>query len=235
MLPPGRVRMLAGDGRGGPRGSSPGLSRRGAWRCCCVLRADARRARRRADRPVCRGGAERRASRPLRRRQAARADRTGARRSRAARPYARADPRRCDRARRGPRLPRPGRDRRDQPARRRADPGCLTRRVEDQRRDALAARHAHLAQFAPRVLAGLDLRAAPGDQPLLDAIRYIDVNRERQLLPDAPLRFCRRPTGLGSAMSAAGSCVLVTSSRCGSSRATRCAPGGVPGGQSPLR
>ncbi len=66
------------------------------------------------------------------------------------------------------------------------DPGRLTRRVEDQRRDALAARHAHLAQFAPRVLAALDLKAAPGDQPLLDAIRYVEVNRERQLLPDAP-------------------------------------------------
>ncbi len=67
------------------------------------------------------------------------------------------------------------------------DPGRLTRRVEDQRRDALAARHAHLAQFAPRVLAALDLKAAAGDHPLLDAIRYVEVNRERQLLPDAPL------------------------------------------------
>jgi len=59
------------------------------------------------------------------------------------------------------------------------DPGRLTRRVEDQRRDALAARHSHLAQFAPGVLAGLDLKAAPGDLPLLDAIRYVEVNRER--------------------------------------------------------
>jgi len=67
------------------------------------------------------------------------------------------------------------------------DPGSLTRRVEDQRRDALWARHAHLAQFAPRVLAGLDLKAAPGDQPLLDAIRYVEVNRDRQFLPDTPL------------------------------------------------
>ncbi|MDQ3677621.1 MAG: Tn3 family transposase [Actinomycetota bacterium] len=67
------------------------------------------------------------------------------------------------------------------------DPGRLTRRVEEQRRDALAARHAHLAQFAPRVLAGLDLHAAPGDQPLLDAIRHVETNRRRTLLPDAPL------------------------------------------------
>lgn len=67
------------------------------------------------------------------------------------------------------------------------DPSRLTRRVEEQRRDALAARHSHLAQFAPRVLAALDLKTAAGDQPLLDAIRYVAVNRERQLLPDAPL------------------------------------------------
>ncbi|MCA1680536.1 MAG: hypothetical protein LC777_17095, partial [Actinobacteria bacterium] len=67
------------------------------------------------------------------------------------------------------------------------DPGRLTRRVEEQRRDALWARHAHLAQFAPRVLAALDLKAAAGDQPLLNAIRYVEGNRQRQLLPDAPL------------------------------------------------
>ena len=67
------------------------------------------------------------------------------------------------------------------------DPGRLTRRVEEQRRDALWARHAHLAQFAPRVLAALDLKAAAGDEPLLDAIRYVEGNRQRQLLPDAPL------------------------------------------------
>jgi hypothetical protein len=67
------------------------------------------------------------------------------------------------------------------------DPGCLTRRVEEQRRDALWARHAHLAQFAPRVLAALDLKAAAGDEPLLDAIRYVEGNCQRQLLPDAPL------------------------------------------------
>jgi len=59
--------------------------------------------------------------------------------------------------------------------------------VEEQRRDALGARHTHLAEFAPRVLAGLDLKASAGDQPLLDAIRYVACNRQRQLLPDAPL------------------------------------------------
>jgi len=69
------------------------------------------------------------------------------------------------------------------------DPGRLTRRVEEQRRDALGARHGHLAQFAPRVLAGLDLKASPGDQPLLDAITYVKANRQRQLLPDAPLEI----------------------------------------------
>jgi hypothetical protein len=51
----------------------------------------------------------------------------------------------------------------------------------------LWARHAHLAQFAPRVLAALDLNAAAGDQPLLDAIRYVEVNRQRPVVPDAPL------------------------------------------------
>jgi hypothetical protein len=65
------------------------------------------------------------------------------------------------------------------------DPGRLTRRVEDQRRDALWARYAHLAQFA-RVLASLDLKATAGDEPLLDAVRYVEDNREPQLLPDAP-------------------------------------------------
>ena len=69
------------------------------------------------------------------------------------------------------------------------DPARLTRRVEEQRRDSLGARHTHLAQFAPRVLAGLDLKASPGDQPLLDAIRYVASNRQRQLLPDAPLEI----------------------------------------------
>ncbi len=67
------------------------------------------------------------------------------------------------------------------------DPGRLTRRVEEQHRDALWTRHAHLAQFAPHVLAALDLKAAPGDQALLDALNYMTENRHRQLLADAPL------------------------------------------------
>jgi TnpA family transposase len=67
------------------------------------------------------------------------------------------------------------------------DPGRLTRRVEEQHRDALWARHSHLAQFAPHVLKALDLKAAAGDQPLLDAITYTTANRHRPLLPDAPL------------------------------------------------
>lgn len=109
------------------------------------------------------------------------------------------------------------------------DPGCLTRRVEDQRRDALAARHAYLAQFAPRVLAGLDLKAASGDQPLLDAIRYVEVNRDRQLLPDAPLEVLS-PTYRVWVVDEHGRIVeRATSSRCGSPPVTRCAPAGYTG------
>lgn len=67
------------------------------------------------------------------------------------------------------------------------DEDRLTRRLEEQRRDALWGRHSHLAQFSPQVLVGLDLKAGPGDQPLLDAITYLTANRHRQLLPDAPM------------------------------------------------
>lgn len=69
------------------------------------------------------------------------------------------------------------------------DPGRLTRPVDEQRLDALAARHSHLAQFAPRVLASLDLNAAPGDQPLLDAIRHVAANRQRSCCPTPRSRY----------------------------------------------
>lgn len=67
------------------------------------------------------------------------------------------------------------------------DPGALARPIEEQRRDALGNRHAHLAQFAPAILAALDLRAARGYQPLLDAINHVNANRSLRVLPDARL------------------------------------------------
>jgi Domain of unknown function (DUF4158) len=67
------------------------------------------------------------------------------------------------------------------------DPGALARPIDEQRRDALGNRHAHLAQFAPALLAALDLRAARGYQPLLDAINHVNANRSLRVLPDARL------------------------------------------------
>lgn len=68
------------------------------------------------------------------------------------------------------------------------DPGALAKPIEEQRRDALGGRHAYLAQFAPALLAALDLRAARGYQPLLDAITYTNANRSLRVLPDAKLK-----------------------------------------------
>jgi hypothetical protein len=59
--------------------------------------------------------------------------------------------------------------------------------IDAQRRDAKHRRHAHLARFAPAVLAGLDLRAARGYEPLLEAIHYSAVHRDEPRLPGATL------------------------------------------------
>ena len=67
------------------------------------------------------------------------------------------------------------------------DAGALAKPIEQERRDAKHRRHAHLARFAPAVLAALDLRAARGYEPLLDAIRYSAAHRDEPRLPDAPL------------------------------------------------
>jgi hypothetical protein len=68
-----------------------------------------------------------------------------------------------------------------------ADPGALARAIDEQRRDAQHDRHSYLAQFAPAVLAALDLKAARGYEPLLEAIRYSNAHRDKPQLPDAPL------------------------------------------------
>ena len=67
------------------------------------------------------------------------------------------------------------------------DPEALASPIDVQRRDAKHRRHAHLARFAPAVLAGLDPRAARGYEPLLEAIRYSAAHRDEPRLPDAPL------------------------------------------------
>jgi TnpA family transposase len=67
------------------------------------------------------------------------------------------------------------------------DPEALASPIDAQRRDAKHRRHAHLARFAPAVLTALDLRAARGYEPLLEAIRYSAAHRDEPRLPDAPL------------------------------------------------
>jgi hypothetical protein len=67
------------------------------------------------------------------------------------------------------------------------DPAKLALPIDAQRREAKHRRHGHLAQFAPTVLAALDLRAARGYEPLLDAIRYSNERRDEPRLPDASL------------------------------------------------
>lgn len=67
------------------------------------------------------------------------------------------------------------------------DPGALAKPIDEQRRDALGSRHSHLAQFAPALLAALDLRAARGYQPLLDAIDHVSASRSLRVLGDAKL------------------------------------------------
>ncbi len=69
-----------------------------------------------------------------------------------------------------------------------ADPGALAVPIEQERRDALHRRHAHLAQFAPAVIAALDLTASRGYERLLQAIEHANANRHLRLLPDAPLQ-----------------------------------------------
>ena len=73
------------------------------------------------------------------------------------------------------------------------DREALASPIDVQRRDAKHRRHAHLARFAPAVLAGLDPRAARGYEPLLEAIRYsaarrgppVIMEQERTLRPVA--------------------------------------------------
>ena len=67
------------------------------------------------------------------------------------------------------------------------DPDALFKPIDEQRREAQHARHSQLAQFAPLVLGALDLRAARGDEPLLEAIRYSNRNRDKPVLAEAPL------------------------------------------------
>ena len=68
-----------------------------------------------------------------------------------------------------------------------ADPGALAVPIEQERRDALHRRHQHLAQFAPAVIAALDLTASRGYERLLQAVEHTNANRHLRLLPDAPL------------------------------------------------
>ena len=131
---------MAGAGR---RGSSPGSPRRGAWRCCCTP------ARSRTPSTTARFAVTKQREQPARTRDDhARLGQTLARIlvdaiERGEEPVARA-------------ISEVGDTRLRAAAQ---DPGRLTRRVEEQRRDALAARHSRLAQFAPRVLATLDPRS----------------------------------------------------------------------------
>jgi TnpA family transposase len=67
------------------------------------------------------------------------------------------------------------------------DPDALSKPIDEQRREAQHARHSQLAQFAPLVLGALDLKAARGYEPLLDAVRYSNRNRDKPLLTEAPL------------------------------------------------
>lgn len=67
------------------------------------------------------------------------------------------------------------------------DPEALSIPIDAQRRDAKHRRHAHLARFAPAALAALNLRAARGYEPLLEAIHYSAAHRDEPRLPDAPL------------------------------------------------
>jgi TnpA family transposase len=67
------------------------------------------------------------------------------------------------------------------------DPRALAKPIDEQRRDQQHARHSHLAQFAPAVLAALDLQAGRGYEALLDAIRYSNEHRDKPVLPGAPL------------------------------------------------
>lgn len=68
-----------------------------------------------------------------------------------------------------------------------ADPGALAVPIEQERRDALHRRHQHLAQFAPAVIAALDLTASRGYERLLQAFEHANANRHLRFLPDAPL------------------------------------------------
>ncbi|MCA1698041.1 MAG: Tn3 family transposase, partial [Actinobacteria bacterium] len=68
-----------------------------------------------------------------------------------------------------------------------ADPGALAVPIEQERRDAQHRRHAHLAQFAPAVIAALDLTASRGYERLLAAVEDANANRHLRLLPDAQL------------------------------------------------
>jgi len=67
------------------------------------------------------------------------------------------------------------------------DPDALSKPIDEQRREAQHARHSQLAQFAPLVLGALDLTAARGYESLLEAIRYSNRNRDKPGLAEAPL------------------------------------------------
>jgi TnpA family transposase len=67
------------------------------------------------------------------------------------------------------------------------DPDALSKPIDEQRRDAQHARHSQLAQFAPLVLGALDLKAARGYEPLLDAIGHSNRNRDKPVLAEASL------------------------------------------------
>jgi hypothetical protein len=67
------------------------------------------------------------------------------------------------------------------------DPDALATPIDEQRRDAQHARHSQLAQFAPLVLGALDLKAARGYEPLLEAIRYSNAHRDKSVLAEARL------------------------------------------------
>ena len=224
MLPPGRVRILAD----GPGAAGVGVARlvadRGAGGAVRVLAHILRRARRRADRPVLLGDPERRADRP-RRGQEQREETARARdqRSSLAGTLARIlldaidhgeDP-----------VSRTLREVGEQRLREAvADPGALAVPIEQERRDALHRRHQHLAQFAPAVIAALDLTASRGYERLLQAVEHTNANRHLRLLPDAPLEVLPAAWRPWTLTIRGARCAPATKSRCGSWSGTRCGP-----------